>query len=31
MIHSILPTNKPRPGEENQYHISLSANGIYYF
>lgn len=31
MVHSILPANKPRPGEENYYHITLSANGIYYF
>ena len=31
MTHSILPTNNPRPGEESQYHITLSAGGIYYF
>ena len=31
MIHSIIPTNKFHAGDEDQYHITLSARGIYYF
>lgn len=31
MIHSIIPTNRFHPGDEDQYHITLSARGIYYF
>jgi hypothetical protein len=31
MMHSILPTNKAHVGDDDQYHITLSARGIYYF
>ena len=31
MIHSIIPTSKFHIGDEEQYHIMLSARGIYYF
>ncbi|MBL7789630.1 MAG: PorT family protein [Chitinophagales bacterium] len=31
MIHSIIPTNRYHTGDEDQYHITLSARGIYYF
>jgi hypothetical protein len=31
MIHSIIPTNKSFAKEDDQYHITLSARGIYYF
>lgn len=31
MIHSIIPTNRYHAGDENQYHLSLSARAIYYF
>jgi len=31
MLHSIIPTNRSHPGDEDQYHITLSARGIYYF
>jgi hypothetical protein len=31
MLHSIIPTNRYHAGDEDQYHITLSARGIYYF
>lgn len=31
MIHSILPANNPHPNEDDHYHITLSARGLYYF
>lgn len=31
MIHSIIPTNRFHAGDEDQYHISLSARALYYF
>lgn len=31
MIHSILPANTVHAGEDDHYHITLSARGLYYF
>lgn len=31
MTHSIIPFNKPRPNEDDMYHINLSGSVIYYF
>jgi hypothetical protein len=31
MMHSLIPANHRRSGEEDHYHITLSASALYYF